>query len=398
MIRILEELNATYSGKIPEAVFKTKCKENNFSDSDIEKALSQYASQIVKDDTNNSGINDKVREIIKSMKSSFPERIPYDVFSKKCLEMGISMDIIEAVVQENRGLFLITVSKTNDYGNILIILIHHCLKKIYPDKSASQFYGICLERGLTVNNIRFAESAMEIVVPDMGEDSYSGTCSDTVPIENRILALIRIAKKEYQYAIPVAEFLRRWDRGELLANDVDKLIKIYTYYLLSSYNEHRMTTEKSDAAARIKTVNAQISTVLKDLGTQYGNTIPQEIFRQKCKEYHFSPGELEYSIKMLNDHKGTSNSFDEIKFMNNKAYLILTILHKKYPGKIPYSLFYQRCKAIGLTKEEIIQAVHQCGVTMFTGKIEEEPYLRALDDMILKHKANSIDIPHSSNT
>jgi hypothetical protein len=398
MIRVLEELNATYSGKIPEAVFKAKCKESNFSESDIEKALSQYASQIVKDDKNNSGINDKVREIIKSMKSSFPERIPYDIFSKKCLEMGIPMDIIEAVVHENRGMFLITVSKTNDYGNILIILIYHCLKKIYPNKSASQYYGICLERGLTVNDIRFAESATEIVVPDMGKDSYAGTSSDTTLIEAKIIALIRRVKKEYQYAIPVTEFLRRWDREELLAGDVDMLIKIYTYYLLSSYNDHRMTKEKSDAAARIKTVNAQVFSVLKDLSTQYGNTIPHDIFRQKCKEYQFSPGELEYSINMLNEYKGTSDSFDGIKFMDNKAYLILTVLRKKYPGKIPYNIFYQRCKAIGLTKEEIIKAVHQCGVAMFTGKIEEEPYLRALDDMILKHKANSIDIPPPSNT
>ena len=179
MIRILDELNVAYAGKIPEAVFITKCKENNFSESDIEKALAQYAAQIVKDDTNSPGINDKVREIIKSMKNSFPERIPYDFFSKKCLEMGISMPIIEAVVHENRGLFLITVSKTNDYGNILIILIYHCLKKIYPDKSASQYYGICLERGLTVNDIRFAQSATEIVLPDLGEDSCAGTCSDT---------------------------------------------------------------------------------------------------------------------------------------------------------------------------------------------------------------------------
>ncbi len=398
MIKILDELNVAYAGKIPEAVFRTKCKENNFSEIDIEKALSQYATQIVKDDTNSSGINDKVREIIKSMKNSFPERIPYDFFSKKCLEMGISMPVIEAVVHENRGLFLITVSKTNDYGNILIILIYHCLKKIYPDKSASQYYGICLERGLTVNDIRFAESTTEIILPDLGEDSCAGTGSDTAPIENRLYTLIRTAKKEYQYAIPVEELLRRWDREELLANDVDKLIKIYTYYLLSSYNEHRMNKEKSDAAARIKAVNGQISTVLKDLSTEYGNTIPQEIFRQKCKEFHFSPGELEYSIKMLNDYKGTFDSFNDIKYMNKKAYLILTILRKKYPGKIPYNLFYQRCKAIGLTKEEIIEAVHQCGVTMFTGKIEEEPYLRALDDMILKHKANSIDTSPSSDT
>ena len=193
------------------------------------------------------------------------------------------------------------------------------------------------------------------------------------------------------------EFLRRWDREELLANDVDKLIKVYTYYLLSTYNEHRMTKEKSDAAARVKAVSDQISTVLKDLSTQYGSTIPQEIFRQKCKEYHFSPGELEYSIKRLNEYKDTFESFNDIKFMNKKAYLILTILRKKYPGKIPYNLFYQQCRAIGLTKEEIIEAVHQCGVTMFTGKIEEEPYLRALDDMILKHKANSTDTTHSGN-
>lgn len=398
MIGILEELNVAYAGKIPEAVFIAKCKENNFSESDIEKALAQYATQIVKDDTNNPGINDKVREIIKSMKNSFPERIPYDLFSQTCLEMGISTQIIEAVVHENRGLFRITVNKANDYGNVLIILIYHCLKKIYPDKSVSQYYGICLERGLTVNDIRFAESATEIAVPDIGEDSCAGTGSDTALIENRLFALIRMAKKEYQYTIPVTELLRRWDKEEFSPNDVDKLIKIYTYYLLSAYNEHRMTKEKSEAAARVKLVNDQISTVLKDLSAQYGNTIPQEIFRQKCKEFHFSPGELEYSFKMLNDHKGASESFDEIKFMNDKAYLILTILRKKFPGKIPYNLFYQRCKAIGLTKEEILQAVHQCGVTMFTGKIEEEPYLRALDEMILKHKANSTDTPPSSNT
>ena len=84
--------------------------------------------------------------------------------------------------------------------------------------------------------------------------------------------------------------------------------------------------------------------------------------------------------------------------MNNKAYMVITILRKRYPGKIPYGMFCKRCKAIGLTKEEIIEAVHQCGTAMFSGKIEEEPYLRALDDMILKHKANSTDTPHPSNS
>ena len=395
--RILDELNVAYAGRIPEAVFIAKCRENHFSESDIEKALAQNATQIVKDDTNNPGINDKVREIIKFMKNSFPERIPYDIFSKKCLDMGIPMHDIEAMVQENRGLFLITVDKNNKYGNILIILIYHCLKKIYQDKSMSQYYGICLERGLTVNDIRFAESTTEIVIPDIGEDIDTVASPDIKTVEKKLFALFHTAKKEYPNTIPVSELLHRWDREGFLATDVDQLIKAYTRYLLSSFNEHRMTKEKSDAAARIKTVKDQVSAVLKDMSTQYGNTIPQEIFHQKCKEYHFNAGELEYSIELLNEHKETSDRFNEIRYMNNKAYMVLTILRKRYPGKIPYGMFCKQCKAIGLTKEEIIEAVHQCGTAMFSGKIEEEPYLRALDDMILKHKANSTDTLHHSN-
>ena len=359
--------------------------------------VNENAIPIVKEDANNPGINEKIQEIIRSMKNSFPERIPYDIFSKKCLDMGIPTHNIEAVVQENRRLFLITARKNNDYGNILIILIYHGLKKIYQDKSASQYYGICLERGLTINDIRFAESAMEVVIPDLGEDSFGMDNSIMAPVEKMLFALLQTVKKEYPHAMPVSEFLQRWDRAGLLSVDVDQLIKVYTHYLLSSYNDDLQTKEKTDATARKKIVNEHISTVLKEMSTQYGNTIPQEIFRQKCVEHHFDAGELEYSIKALHEYKDTSDIFEDIKYMNNKAYMVLLALRTRYPGKIPYTIFLNRCKAIGLTKEEIIEAVHQCGTAMFSGKIEEEPYLRALDDMILKHKANSTDTPPNGN-
>jgi len=68
--------------------------------------------------------------------------------------------------------------------------------------------------------------------------------------------------------------------------------------------------------------------------------------------------------------------------MNNKAYIILTALRKTYPGKIPYNVFYNKCKAIGLKPEEISEAIKRSGRIIATEKSDEEHYLQVLDNIL----------------
>ena len=178
------------------------------------------------------------------MKNSFPERIPYDIFSKKCLDMGIPMHDIEAMVQENRGMFLITVGKNNDYGNILIILIYHCLKKIYQDKSVSQYYGICLERGLTVNDIRFAESTTEIVIPDIGEDIDTVACRILRQLKKDYSHYFIRLKRNIQILYPYRSSCTGGTGKEFSYRRRPADQSVYCY-LLSSFNDHRMTKKRA---------------------------------------------------------------------------------------------------------------------------------------------------------
>jgi hypothetical protein len=96
-----------------------------------------------------------------------------------------------------------------------------------------------------------------------------------------------------------------------------------------------------------------------------------------------------YARKMFEDYLVSQVSYKEIKYMNKKAYIILTSLRKTYPSKIPYNIFFNKCKAIGMKTEEIADAIKQSGNMISTEKSDEQHYLQVLDDIITGQKKAS---------
>ncbi|AFC99195.1 hypothetical protein Mtc_0428 [Methanocella conradii HZ254] len=329
-----------------------------------------------------------VSELIKQMKSTYSGKIPYNLFYQECMERGIPKEEIEAAVQKNKGLFQFQMSKDDEYANILLVIIYNYLKDFYSrSMSTSQFYGKCLEECLTVDDIRYAENVWQVTIPSVTTLRDLATKTDAMSIENKLLKLLYAIKKEYPETIPVAVLHNKCVQAGLTKDDVAELEKIYTRYLLTKHNE-KVSTDKGVVKdkARVKAINAKIKRILDELAGVYGENIPATAFSDKCKESGFTGEEQLYAKKVFEDYQVSLASFKEIKYMNNKAYIILTSLRKLYPGKIPYNVFYTKCKAIGLKNDEIAEAIKQAGRIIASEKSDEEHYLKVLDDILSEYK------------
>lgn len=336
----------------------------------------------------------KVPEILKALKNSCPGKIPYNLFYQECIEHGVSRAEIEEVTQKNRGLFQIQLYNDDEYAKLLLVIIYNYLKEMYSTSlSTSQFYGKCLEEGLNVDDIRFAESVWQINIPDLAVLKDLATRTDSMGIENRLLKLFYAMKTEYPGTIPVAVLQTKCAQFGMSKEDIGNLEKIYTRHLLSKHNEKVSVAgaKKSEAADKpsIKDVNARVKRVLDEAINVYGETVPELAFIDKCKAAGFTLEEQMYARKMFEDYLASLNSYKDIKYMNKKAYIILTSLRKTYPGKIPYNIFFNKCKAIGMKNEEIADAIKQSGNMISTEKSDEQHYLQVLDDIITDQKKAS---------
>lgn len=336
----------------------------------------------------------KVPEILKALKNSCPGKIPYNLFYQECIEQGVSRAEIEEVTQKNRGLFQIQLYNDDEYAKLLLVIIYNYLKEMYSTSlSTSQFYGKCLEEGLNVDDIRFAESVWQINIPDLAVLKDLATRTDSMGIENRLLKLFYAMKTEYPGTIPIAVLQTKCAQFGMSKEDIGNLEKIYTRHLLSKHNEKVSVAgaKKSEATDKpsIKDVNAKVKRVLDEAINVYGETVPELAFIDKCKAAGFTLEEQMYARKMFEDYLASLNSYKDIKYMNKKAYIILTSLRKTYPGKIPYNIFFNKCKAIGMKNEEIADAIKQSGNMISTEKSDEQHYLQVLDDIITDQKKAS---------
>jgi len=200
-------------------------------------------------------------------------------------------------------------------------------------------------------------------------------------------------KTEYPGTIPIAVLQTKCAQFGMSKEDIGNLEKIYTRHLLSKHNEKVSVAgaKKSEAVAKpsIKEVNVRVKHVLDEAINIYGETVPELAFIDKCKAAGFTLEEQMYARKMFEDYLASLNSYKDIKYMNKKAYIILTSLRKTYPGKIPYNIFFNKCKAIGMKNEEIAEAIKQSGHMISTEKSDEQHYLKVLDDIITDQKKAS---------
>jgi hypothetical protein len=334
----------------------------------------------------------KVPEILKALKSSCPGKIPYNMFYQECIEHGVTRAEIEEVTQKNRGLFQIQLYNDDEYAKLLLVIIYNYLKELYSTTlSTSQFYGKCLEEGLNVDDIRYAESVWQITIPDLATLKELSTKTDSMGIENRLLKLFYGMKTEYPATIPIAVLQTKCAQFGMSKEDIGNLEKIYTRHLLSKHNDMVSGTKKveNNAGPSIKDINARVKAVLDDAMSTYGDNVPELAFIDKCKAAGFTLEEQMYARKIFEDYLVSQVSYKEIKYMNKKAYIILTSLRKTYPSKIPYNIFFNKCKAIGMKTEEIADAIKQSGNMISTEKSDEQHYLQVLDDIITGQKKAS---------
>jgi hypothetical protein len=338
----------------------------------------------------------KIQAIIKQLKATSPSKIPYNLFYQECVEQGISRADIETATQNNRGIFQIQVYNDDEYAKLLLVIIYNYLKETYnTTMSTSQFYGKCLEEGLSIDDIRFAESVWQIAIPDQATLKELAAKTDSMGIENRLLKLLYAMKSEYPGTIPLAVLGTKCSQFGMTKEDVGNLEKIYTRHLLSKHNEKisgekKVLTDVNAAAApSIKDINAKVKRVLDDAINVYGDTVPEMAFIDKCKNDGFTLEEQMYARKVFEDYLASLVSYKEIKYMNKKAHIILTSLRKIYPGKIPYNIFYNKCKALGMKNEEIADAIKQSGNMISTEKSDEQHYLKVLEDIIGDQKKAS---------
>ena len=337
----------------------------------------------------------KVPEIIKALKASCPGKIPYNMFYQECIEHGVPKSEMEEATQNNRGLFQIQVYNDDEYAKLLLVIIYNYLKEKYSTSlSTSQFYGKCLEEGLNIDDIRYSESVWQIVIPDQEKLKELAAKTDAMGIENRLLKLFYAIKTEYPDTIPIAVLQTKCTQFGMSKDDIGNLEKIYTRHLLSKHNEMLAGTPKAkkaetEARPSIKEINARVKQVLDEAVSLYGDSIPEMAFIDKCKAAGFSIEEQMYARKVFEDYLAALVSYKEIKYMNKKAYIILTSLRKAYPGKIPYNIFYNKCKALGMKNEEIAEAIKQSGHMISTEKSDEQHYLKVLDDIITDQKKAS---------
>ena len=343
----------------------------------------------------------KIQAIIKQMKSTNPGKIQYSLFYQECIEQGIPRADIEAATQEYRSIFQIQIYNDDEYAKLLLVIIYNYLKETYSTSlSTSQFYAKCLEEGLSIDDIRFAESVWQIAIPDQATLKALAEKTDAMGIENKLLRLLYAIKTEYPDTIPLAVLHTKCMQFGLTKDDVGNLEKIYTRHLLSKHNE-KLTSEKkaspeapataaaAAAAPNIKEINAKVKSVLDDAIGVYGDNVPEMAFIDKCKNAGFTLEEQMYARKVFEDYLASLVSYKEIKYMNKKAHIILTSLRKAYPGKIPYNIFYNKCKAMGMKNEEIAEAIKQSGQMISTEKSDEQHYLKVLEGIITEQKQAS---------
>ncbi len=335
----------------------------------------------------------KALEIMKQMKTVYPDMIPYNMFRQECAERGIPNEDIEAVVHKNKGQFQVRQDKDDEYAKLLLVVIFNYLKDFYSKTmSTSQFYAKCLEECLTVDDIRFAENIWQVSIPDVDTLRELAAKTDSMSAENKLLRLFYGVKKEYPDTIPTSVLQARCIQIGLTKDDVGQLEKSYTRYLLTKHNTRaRAPAESKDTkdtraavniTAKIKEINARVKHMIDELVAYYGENIPVPAFLFKCKQAGLTGEEQLYAKRVFEDYQESLASYKDIKYMNSKAYIILTSLRKVYPGKIPYNVFYNKCKAVGLKNDEILEALKQSGKIITTDKNEQEHYLKALDSII----------------
>ncbi len=333
----------------------------------------------------------KALEILKQLKTVYPDKIPINIFNQECTERGIGKDDIDAVVAGHKDMFQVQQNKDDEYAKLLLVVIFNYLKDFYSKSmSTSQFYAKCLEECLTVDDIRFAENIWQVSIPDVDTLRELAAKTDSMSAENKLLRLFYGVKKEYPDTIPTSVLQAKCIQIGMTKDDVSQLEKSYTRYLLAKHNTRtKVSTESAgaksatpDLTAKIKEINAKVKHLIDELVAYYGENIPVPAFLFKCKQAGLTSEEQLYAKRVFEDYQESLASYRDIKYMNSKAYIILTSLRKVYPGKIPYNVFYNKCKAVGLKNDEILEALKQSGKIITTDKNEQEHYLKALDNII----------------
>jgi len=332
----------------------------------------------------------KAPEVLKQMRTVYPDKIPYNIFRQECAERGVPGEDIDAVVAKHKDMFQAQQNRDEEYAKLLLVVIFNYLKDFYSKSmSTSQFYAKCLEECLTVDDIRFAENIWQVSIPDVDTLRGLAAKTDSMSAENKLLRLFYGVKKEYPDTIPTSVLQARCIQIGLTKDDIGQLEKSYTRYLLTKHNARTVASAESsgakpvvDIAAKVKEINARVKHLIDELVAYYGENIPVPAFLFKCKQAGLTGEEQLYAKRVFEDYQESLASYKDIKYMNSKAYIILTSLRKVYPGKIPYNVFYNKCKAIGLKNDEILEALKQSGKIITTDKNEQEHYLKTLDNII----------------
>lgn len=241
------------------------------------------------------------------------------------------------------------------------IMIYASLQKAPEDAVSGQvFRGKCREAGLADDEIAYAERFLFPGSRDAGSAESAAPAPAPAPV-NKVTLVLYELRREYPGDVPADALRQKCKDKGLSDEEIRSIEQVYARRAVASYNEMVSERVATGTDFRKSMLDIKIIKLLDELKLRYGNLIPATAYIDRCKEMGFTEEDLAYAKTKYGEFIDALISYEDVKYVSSKAYIILEHLRKSYPGKVPYSVFYSRCKAMGISRENIESAVRQAG-------------------------------------
>ncbi|HMK46178.1 MAG TPA: hypothetical protein VK436_06090 [Methanocella sp.] len=367
--------------RISEREFRQKCADYNLSPAELEHAISIYRQyEASPENSTNKDTHRKTEDIIDRLKERYGSSIPYNLYVEACIQAGIGRPEIDFGLKEYQLLF-----NTNDDNgaplNLDAIYIYECLKNSTGNNVQREVYRAkCRESGIRDPEIDAAEKYSMNKTP-----SSEGKGNDGKSSINKVTLVLYELKNQYENNVPLDALYAKCKERGLSNDEIHTIEQIYAKRAVFAYNE--MVTDGTVKGSDFKEsmLDIKIIRLLDGLKLTYGNMIPATAYMDKCIEMGFSEQELAYARKKYDDYIDTLITYEDVKYINTKAYIVLSHLKKSYSGKVPYNIFYSRCRALGISKDNIEAAYRQAGGTISRETGADNMSSKMLDDVAAEY-------------
>ena len=385
---IFVELTKTHPNRISEREFRQKCADNNLSPAELEYAISmyrQYEASPEKSPENSVSQDTKNRteDIINRLKEQYGNNIPFNRYVESCIRAGIGRPEIDSGMKEYQLLF----NTSDDHGghiNLNAIYIYEYLKNsVGGNVPRDIFRSKCKESGITDSEVDVAERYLANNPANNSEGTVNpGDGKGTI---NKVTLVLYELKNQYENNVPMDALYAKCKERGLSSDEIHTIEQIYAKRTVFTYN--KMVTDGTVKGSDFKEsmLDIKIIRLLDGLKLTYGNMIPATAYMDKCAEMGFDEQELAYARKKYDDYIDTLITYEDVKYINTKAYIVLSHLKKSYSGKVPYNIFYSRCRALGISKDNIEAAYRQAGGTISREPDTDKMSTKMLDDVAAEY-------------